>query len=417
MIYISIILFCICAAKAYKQNSLLEPITIYSLWISIYPIITLFYYKTLENPLWYVIPDFSKNEIEKYTQISAAATLGLIAANFNQKKEKNITIKRIMNTSYLIKIAVIIITISYIYIYTNKEIFLNNYIYQEIRASNWDPKIANAINTLTALEIFFICCLQFFMATNSYEVTQRKHKAWIYLLTIVYLIFKLIIGSRILFVVLALSLLYWTKKQTLKIKRSKFLALSLFAILLFIAFNGIRNSENSFIESSADLSKEFIFASVSALYSVEYAATPESPNLITITSDSLISLIPSALLPDGTSKTSLLNYEKWKEYIGGYRNISPIGGYFLPGQIFLVTNSLIAVFLFFYIYGKLLIHSLKIYRTSKSIFSALLTIQIITFGVIFGIRTELWVLLKMYLQQFIAFSLLFLLILKAKINK
>lgn len=282
-----------------------------------------------------------------------------------------------------------------------RAIFLDGYVYQNLRLSGWDPAIQNAINTVTTVEIVFLICVQSYLLFCFSSSDARRLPAFVFALMLIYFAIKIAIGSRILFVIFLLSIFYAQLARTVVFKRRHFVMTAIFAIPLFVLFNYIRNPDGALLGALLDLGKEFVFASISALYSIDYAIEPTSPSLLQMVSDSVIAVVPSVFFGGASVKEQYLIYEVWKESIGGYTQISPIGGYYLPGQVFLGSNSLLVVFMFFFLYSRLLVKGERLLYTSGNLWSRLVGLQIVTFGVVFGVRTELWILLKMYIQQMV----------------
>ena len=394
------------AVLAYRNKSILQPVVIYGIWMSIYPITTLFYYRVLNNPLNAVVPDFNGQEIRKYAELSAAAIIGLIVsfAGLKIKRENGNPIpSEILQKTrgkIFFVLSVIFLGVLYALAFKYRDIFLDAYVYQELRATNWDPRIANVVNQVTTIEILFLICIQAYLVLNTKSMEKRKIIKEILVIGLFYLALKIMIGSRILFVVYAISAVFCLVQIKSKIKYGKIVPSVLAFLVLLILFNMVRNPENGLSEAAADFGKEFVFASISAIYSVGYSGEPGTPNISAVIADTLTSIVPSSLFGGAENKFALLDYESWKESIGGYTAISPIGGYYLPGQIYLFTGSLMAVFIFFFFYGRILVAAQKSFKRSKNAWVRLVSLQILTFGVVFGVRTELWVLLKMYIQQF-----------------
>lgn len=394
---------------AYWKNSIVYPIVIYLMWLAIYPLVTLVYYDVLNNPLIGITPYFSQSEIQDFGWVSISALVGVFASMIvffrSIPQAVALTNESLEGRLFLICAVIFLGLVLFLVVY-NKDIYLNSYVYQELRVSGFDSKISSVVNVVTFFEILFLVSMQAFIILNL-KIKRAKKIIFIFLVIgCLYLGVKVAIGSRIMFVVYIISFVFWLQARGSIKGYRNITVVGLFLLLfLLMAFNMARNPDNGIAEAVADFGKEFVFASISALYSIGYANEANTPNLFSVISDSLISVVPSIFLGGGGEKSNLLSYEIWKDSIGGYTKISPIGGYYLPGQVYLFTDSIIFVFLFFFVYGWGLIAATKGLSRNVVWWKKLCCMQVMTFGVVFGMRTELWVLLKMYMQQFFILSI------------
>lgn len=404
---ISLLLFFVLlvAFWAYWRDIVIEPVVIYTLWLAIYPLAALIYYDYLGNPLEGITPYFNDFEIRGFGFLSIAAIFGLLLSMlvFYRKPlspERFVRVNEVKGKLFLF-LSFVFFGLYISLVLYNKALYFDSYVYQELRVSGFDSKITNIINIVTLIETLFLVSVQSFLVLNLKIKSAKKIIFWIVLIGWFYLLIKLATGSRIMFVIFVVSVVFWLRARSgMSGYRNLTVVGAIFLIGLLVSFNVARNPSNGAIEAMADFGKEFVFASISGLYSFGYAAKPTTPDVFDVLRDSLVSVIPSFLLGGGAEKSKMLNYEVWKESIGGYTEISPIGGYYLPGQIYLFSHSCMAVFLFFFLYGFVLIKANRCLVADVIWWKKLCYMQVITFGVVFGMRTELWVLLKMYLQQF-----------------
>ncbi|MDF6450830.1 hypothetical protein NMT55_25115, partial [Escherichia coli] len=101
-------------------------------------------------------------------------------------------------------------------------------------------------------------------------------------------------------------------------------------LVLFVAanyFRSLKGDSLGFIGAIEQFTYEFLFATISSLYSINYVNIHNSPDTVGMLFDSIKGVIPSFLYGGSEIKKSMMTYEMWKSSIGGYRSISPVGGY------------------------------------------------------------------------------------------
>jgi hypothetical protein len=143
----------------------------------------------------------------------------------------------------------------------------------------------------------------------------------------------------------------------------------------------------------------------SSLTSVEEILNGTGPPVFWGLLDPIIGLIPTFLIP---GKKELITFHTWIENLpGGYDEIAPVGGFFLPGNLYLVTGgSLIGVFIYFSLFSILLILAYRyLFQVGKvALMRGLMVVSLIC---IMGLRYEYWIIVKMIITFVWLFPLLF----------
>ena len=91
----------------------------------------------------------------------------------------------------------------------------------------------------------------------------------------------------------------------------------------------------------------------------------------------------------------MLTIHSWMETIGGgVENYSPVGGFFTPGELYLITGSLLGVFIYFSLFSLLLIWGYRNLLKGRPI-SLMRALPALSWVLIIGLREEYWVIGKM----------------------
>ncbi|MGE9761910.1 hypothetical protein [Pseudomonas sp. PDM20] len=391
------------------RKEIYQPISIYTLWLSLYPIVSIILLEHFPDSIPEIVPKFANETIDRFKIISLTATTALVLSSYLPQikltpREDFKAVDNIARGKFFKFLSTVLIALVVLSIATHKDIYLNGYIYQNLRASDWAPEIANAINTVTTLELLFLISLQgLFLSTPVEKLAKEKYFK---IIIATYIIIKILTGSRLLLVVLGLSFFYTSENfKRKKLNQSRAILLGIAILAMFTAFNLVRSPDSRNIaKATMNFSYEFLFASISALNSVELSGKPDTPDFFETLGDSIKSIVPSLIMGGANEKTSTLNYESWKSKIGGFQRISPVGGYYLPGQVYLTTSSLLSVFAYFLGLGSLLKLAERKIKSNTKLITKIIYLQICTFGIVFGARTEIWIYHKMYIQQFILTS-------------
>lgn len=400
-------------SKRYKS-----PLYLYFLFLSIYPVSVYVYvnYMTAGN-LPDVIPIFSDRTYKLFYFLSFFSILFMALGDFFASYFTRIDKVRYLpvladnpSSQIALLFSFMLLMFMYSYVFINREVFIDSYVYQLLRSEGFSSQISNKINVYSSLEVLFLISVFYLL------LTLRSVKVVLVVL-FAFLLLKLMIGSRLMLLPPLLFLL-WIQIQkadgisSLKgVSFRKAVSYLFLLVLLFIAFNVIRAERSGGISLFVGLFNfllEFVFATISSLYSISYVEVGNAPNGMLMSIDGFMASIPSVFFGGAEEKKLYLEYENWKRSIGGYSNISPVGGYFIVGQVFLMFKNVYFCFLFFLIYGFLLNLAEYKLKVSRSKFSKLFFSQVIFFGIIYGVRTEFWVLQKSIIQQYGVITLLFL---------
>ncbi|MBT19261.1 hypothetical protein CMK17_04600 [Candidatus Poribacteria bacterium] len=410
---ISLLAIALCIISGAIRKRLFSPIYLYSTILAAYPATVWVYSEII--PAQYipqVFPYFTKEESHTFYIFSFIAvaslllselTLGKNRKTYYQPPENSKLALYSRTTSSIASLMLAALIISFVAI--NKEEFLQSYIYQLLRASEFEGSVANKISTFSALETAFL--VNAFFTLIFWDGKAYKSKTFM-LSVLMYLTIKILIGSRMMVVpLLLIGLLYYrenaraTRYFTASKTHLKIYASLTTLIAIFITINYFRDREGSITlyEGWIHFTHEYLFASISALYSSRYVAIGNTPDGLSMFFDGVIGIIPSFIFGGANIKNTVLEFSQWKNSIGGFSNISPVGGYYMPGQIYLMTKSFFLTGLFFFSIGCLINVSEKLFYSSKKIWIKVASAQIACFGIVYGVRSEFWIFEKFIIQQ------------------
>jgi hypothetical protein len=285
------------------------------------------------------------------------------------------------------------------YAWVHKDLFFKQYILSLSGARPmWEHTFIGIIDL-----IIFILLLTYVVYINDWH---KKKIFWLILL--VYFVFKARIGGRwaMADVTFLLFWRYYIERKTGWIDKAYvkfFCMLAAVFILGLIALKREGRLEvyydtGSYLTPLVMLSKEFINCSFSLLYSVYYISRDAGPPLIWPLFDPVISLLPSFMFP---GREDLFFFKNWFKAIGGLRNFSPMGGTFLPGQIYLFTGSLVAVGIFFFLLARMYHYlSMKLLHRPRKLdqMQGLIGLSVLTIA---GVRADYWIFMKYILMGLI----------------
>jgi len=408
MVFLPILGLVLVLMVGFSRNRIVSPLIIYGVMISFYPLFTFMYYEVWGVDLLpKIFPNFSRETVLNFYIISFVAIIGLLIPEiFLGKKYNFVPIDYEFNfikNSYSVfsSITFFISILMLFFVLYNKNIFLDQYIYQAIRSSGFDKSIVGILSLYTTLEVLY---LMFFFFSFLLGNNKLNVKSILVLSLLVFALIKVMIGSRLMLVPIILLWLFLSNKNlkfsTTNLKKKIILG-SL--IPIFILFNIFRDRERqtTIFEGILNFSFEYVFASISALYSIDFVENNLYEDSYMMFLDGFLAVIPSFMLGGANFKYELMSFTNWVDGIGGYLYISPVGGYYLPGQIYLASQSILGVFLFFLLLGVMLIYFEKKLFLSKSVWKKAIAAQICCLLVVYGVRSELWIFEKVIIQQII----------------
>lgn len=160
---------------------------------------------------------------------------------------------------------------------------------------------------------------------------------------------------------------------------------------------------NALMEGYTLIIYEFSGALISGLYSVQHVQSGDGPPLLLGLLDPVWGTIPSFLIP---LKRELLTFHTWLEGTGGgYYRLSPVGGFYTAGNLYLITGSLLGVFVYFSLFSSLLVWGYRNLFQAQPIAltRALLSVSLVLW---LGLRYEYWIIGKMIILWVWLFPLL-----------
>ncbi|HDZ2070138.1 TPA: oligosaccharide repeat unit polymerase, partial [Klebsiella pneumoniae] len=391
-----------------------SPIYIYYIFLSLYPIVVCLYQALV--PISFlpdVVPTFGKEIYHDFYQLTFFSILFMAITDLfltritgiNRRKytPPDVTkaycqIMKVMNF--------ILIASLFVFVFINKGLFIDSYVYQSLRVDDFSDKISGVIGLYNTIELFYILSLFFLVIIN-------KHRKFVIFSFLCFLVLKMLIGSRLMLVP-PLLLYLWIMINDSESRRTipfrKILVYLCLILVLFVAanyFRSLKGDSLGFIGAIEQFTYEFLFATISSLYSINYVNIHNSPDTVGMLFDSIKGVIPSFLYGGAEIKKSMMTYEMWKSSIGGYRSISPVGGYYIVGQVYLWLKSSLMVYIFFISYAALLHFSELYLKVKKNFLGKMIFSQMVFFGMVYGVRTEIWIFQKIYLQQFLMTTVLF----------
>jgi len=404
MFYLYIVLYVFFIGWLLIKRDIGAPLGIYVVWFSLYPLITILYFNVITSYIDISYVDsFDPWLIQQFTSCSVFALLGLLVSYMVSRKYWKVEsytlavdYPRILSV-FLLSGLFTFFGLYLLVLLKYKNIFFDNYVYQYIRVENFDPAVLKAVSMVTSVEIIFII---FFQSLMVFYMNRPHNKKLFIAMILLYAAVKFMVGSRLLLVVVFVSYYVTFLHKRVKIR---FLYQILF-VFCFIGFFMLFNLKRHGFESSAlsglmDLGLEFTYSSLSAINSIDFVASGNGLNILKLLNDFVFGLVPSVLL--GGNKSDYINFVSWVDDIGGFKNISPVGGYYLVGQVYLYSHSVLFILLFFIVYGSMIAICYRNIFSKTNLWVRLISLQAVSFGLVFGIRTELWVLSKMWIQQFI----------------
>jgi oligosaccharide repeat unit polymerase len=284
-----------------------------------------------------------------------------------------------------------VIGANFLYAYQHRELFFESYFFA-------------AADTSTTQLIMFVIYMDYLIMclTLIYLVYEPKWNKSITFWSSVFLftLFTFMTGARTQMVV-HFFMIFWRYYSQHEIKIFEKWTFKLGGLVAGLSLMG---AISRYRERSVDLLSaitdgyyniiyEFGNCVFSSLYSVEEILNGDGPPVFWGLLDPILGLVPTFLVP---GKKELLTFHAWVENLpGGYEEISPIGGFFLPGNLYLITGgSMIGVFIYFSLFSILMILAYRyLFQVEKvALMRGLMAVSLICIS---GLRYEYWVIVKL----------------------
>ena len=319
----------------------LRPIVMYVAFLFLYPIVSsLIFYLNL-NFLYEWVPYYPQEIYVKALKISIASMLPLcFIPVFMKKSTVTASFKPTVGFGIIKNIFFLIFGLYFVFVLINfNTLFLGWY--GTIKAGAF-------FKLLTLLDYLFYSAFVYRMA---YLPSQKFSKAEYGALGF-YALVKIGSGGRMFLLVFVLAyLVHFVKQNGDKVlSLSKFIPVSLFTIFGLGFIVSIRERTFDVAKSFYSLSLEFLNCYISALKTASLSEDFIGTNY-TFFLDPILSFIPS-----GIFDRENFYFFRFLDSIGGYYAYSPIGGQYLPHQIFLIHPSYVFVFIYFLVLAILLYH-------------------------------------------------------------
>jgi hypothetical protein len=283
---------------------------------------------------------------------------------------------------------------NFLHAYQHRELFIDAYYFSTAGVFN-----AELWMFIAYMDYLVLCLTIIYLVYN-----PKWHKSISFWSSVgLYTLFHVMIGARTQIVVHFL-VIFWRYYTQHGIKIAEKWTFKLGGLVVGLALMGtIVSYRERNIDFMAALTEgyykiiyEFSNCVVSSVASAEEILNGNGPPVFWGLLDPIIGLIPTFLIP---GKKELLTFHTWLENLsGGYEAISPMGGFFLPGNLYLVTGgSLIGVFIYFTLFSILMIRAYRyLFQVGKvALMRGLMAVSLIC---IMGLRFEYWVIVKMIIM-------------------
>jgi hypothetical protein len=341
-----------------------------------------------------VFPFFGTEEFLAFFRVGLVALLG-VALPLAWERTPNLTPRNDLTPKSKSSFNVVLLLFIFValagnfaYAYSHREMFIDSYVFN-----------VQGFGELQHMPIVYLNLLIFGL-TMMYIVFEPKwtNSRSFWIIVGIFTLFCVKVGMRTPLVIYLL-MLFWRyyAQHGLRLLDNflvKLAGLSA-AIILLGAINAYREGHVNFIsavrEGYTSLIFEFGFAIISGLHSVRHVLSGDKPPLLLGLLDPLWGTIPTFLLP---WKRDMLTFRAWIETVGGGSDFfSPVGGFFTPGNLYLITGSLLGVFIYFSLFSMLLIWGYRNLFRDKPL-PLLRALPAVSMILIIGLREEYWVIVK-----------------------
>lgn len=371
-----------------------RPIVIYILFLFPYPLVpSIVFYLDL-SVLYPWVPSFSEEVYMKALLISLVALFPLSLLPYFMQKAITKAVFLPNSSFKLVKqVFLVIFSLYMLFVLVNfKGFFINHY---------GDIKTGIFFKIITLFDYFLYSAFVYRLA---YLPAQKLSRAELASLGF-YSLVKIASGGRMFLVtfILAYAVHYVKQKGENIISLVKLIPLAFLMIFSLGFVVSIRERTFNIAKSFYSLSLEYMNCYISALKSSSLKEDFIDTHY-TFFLDPILSFIPS-----GIFNRENFYFFKFLDSIGGYYAYSPVGGQYLPHQVFLINPSFIFVFIYFFIYAIILFVIDRMtfgsnkYVRNNYVYSLLIFLQSIF--LIFSVRHYFFVHIK-HLLMVVVFGLL-----------
>ncbi|MDD2775818.1 MAG: hypothetical protein PHU06_07675 [Gallionella sp.] len=351
--YLLLLMMAVLFAKGFISGGGIRPTFIYCLVMMLYPIVTLGMDVLKLHLLYPWVKTYADVDYVRFAQISLAAIMPLyLLAFFSSKGLQRLEcmqVKSIFLNGFERQFLIFVFVIYFAYAAVNaKQILFGGY--AEFQAAGGHKSLA-AMDYL----IFFALLLRLPVITLDFSKAEK-------VLMLLYFGFKLVSGGRMFMVTIGMAMLlvYMAKHRPTPQRVRKMLLFSpLVAVLMGLAVL-FREKSSNFLMAGFSLSQEYINSTMGALKVAHNSVTGEGEEHLDMLLDPILSMIPSVVY----ERSNFAYFAYIEERFGGWQGYNPIGGSYLPHEVFLIYPNLLFVFAYFTAMAVIL------YFVEKQLFSS-----------------------------------------------
>lgn len=314
-------MFFIFLIKSLQKNLLFRPVIVYGLILYLYPLVSngIFYWNFLFLYPWH--PTYSEIDYIKSIEISIYSLLPITALPFILRRQvESLDIKGSLGFFFIIK-------------YTYRFILFVIFGYALLNLDQFFARSYGEQQIFGIITFFDYLLFSIVLAWRGFYPHVRFSKIDILLFS-VYVLLKILSGGRMFLVVFGLLLsVDYIRKHGLRLNSYKVLFIGVpSAVLALGSVVVIRERTGNFLSSFYGLSIEYVNASFSSL-KIASISDKIGYNWGMLL-DPIISLIPSNIL-----SRDYFCYFEFIDKFGGFWEFAPVGGLYLPHQIYLICPS------------------------------------------------------------------------------
>lgn len=349
--YILLLMFGTYLFVSFKKNIIFRPVIIYGFSMFLYPIVSnlIYIYDLLFLYPWH--PLYDEVDYVKAIEISICALLPInFVPFFIHRQTDSIRISGRLTHFFLIHILfrIVLIGILFYALFNYRQFFQTAY---------------NELEIFSIITLFDYVLFSVLLIWQSFFPQQKFNNLDKFLFGL-YILLKVVSGGRMFLVVFVLLFgVKFIQRSGFRLNSLKlFLLGAPLAVIALGSIVVIRDRTMNFLLSFYQLSIEYVNATFSSL-KVAQISDNIGMNLGMLV-DPLISLVPSSIL-----SREYFTFFKFINLHGGAEEMAPIGGSYLPHQVFLIIPSLVWMVFYFALWSAFLVLIDRIIFTKKGIVS------------------------------------------------
>jgi hypothetical protein len=339
-------------AKGYISGGGIRPSFIYCMVMMMYPMVTLLIEALHLHILYPWVPVYKDADYVRFCEVSLAAIVPLYVVAFFSSKRlyplESIQVRSIGLNGFEKRFLTFAFLVYFAYVATHLgEIF---------GASYREFQVSGGMKALAAMDylVFFALLLRLPLISHDFSKFEKS-------MLLIYFAVKLFTGGRMFMVTIGLALLlFYIAKNRPSAKRVRgLLRLSPLVVLLMGLAVYFREKNANLLMMGYSLSQEYVNSTMGALKVAQLSLSSEREQHLDMLLDPLLSMIPSTIY----ERSNFAYFAYIDEKFGGWQNYNPIGGSYLPNEVFLVYPNLSFVFVYF------ALMAVTLYFLEKQLFS------------------------------------------------